>query len=72
MITDQWLARVYAAWSIVGKIGAAGAYVLVIAIGDLDIQFGFVTIGLLYAVILPVLIIVLPKETRERTPLPKT
>lgn len=72
VITDQWLARVYAAWSIVGKIGAAGAYVLVIAIGDLDIQFGFVTIGLLYAVILPVLIIVLPKETRERTPLPKT
>lgn len=63
VVTDQWLARVYAAWSILGKLGAAGAYVLVIALGDLDIQSGLLTIGLLYAVLTPILLALLPRES---------
>lgn len=64
VVVDRWLARVYALWSIVGKLGAAGAYVCVIVIGNVDVQSALLTIGLLYAVIVPVLLLCLPGERR--------
>ncbi|WP_081746472.1 MFS transporter [Arthrobacter sp. H5] len=65
IVADRWLARVYAAWSILGKLGAAVAYILVIALGDLDAQSALLTIGLLYMAIIPVLLIFLPQEPKE-------
>lgn len=62
IVEDGWLARVYAAWSILGKLGAAGGYALVVAIGDVDAQSALLVIGILYAALIPVLLILLPKE----------
>ncbi|WP_026536560.1 MFS transporter [Arthrobacter sp. H14] len=62
IVADRWLARVYAAWSILGKLGAAAGYGLIVVIGDLDAQSALLTIGMLYAALVPVLLLLFPKE----------
>lgn len=63
IVEDGWLARVYAAWSILGKLGAAGGYALVVAIADVDVQSALLAIGILYAALIPVLLLLLPTES---------
>lgn len=66
IVSDGWLARVYALWSIMGKLGAAGGYVLVIAISGLSAQTALQAIGLLYALFIPLVLVSLPREPRSR------
>lgn len=64
IVPAGWLGRVYALWSIMGKFGAAGGYVLVIAISGLAAQSALLAIGLLYALIVPIVLVFLPREPR--------
>ncbi|WP_026534633.1 MFS transporter [Arthrobacter sp. H14] len=65
IVSDGWLARVYALWSIMGKLGAAGGYVLVIAISGLAAQSALQAIGLLYALFIPIVLMCLRREPRN-------
>lgn len=62
IVEARWLARVYAAWSILGKLGAAGGYGLVVALGDVDAQTALLVMGMLYAAVIPLLLMLLPTE----------
>ncbi|WP_417234599.1 MFS transporter [Arthrobacter sp.] len=67
VVPDTWLSRVYSAWSILGKLGAAGGYVLVIAVGGLDTRQTLFIVGIAYAVTVPAALMLLPRETPDET-----
>lgn len=67
VVPDTWLSRVYAAWSILGKLGAAGGYVLVIAVGGLDTRQTLFIVGIIYAVMVPAALMLLPREAPDET-----
>lgn len=67
VVPDAWLSRVYAAWSILGRLGAAGGYVLVIAVGGLGARQTLFILGIIYAVTVPAALMLLPRETPDET-----
>lgn len=56
LIPDAWLARIYALWSIVGKLGAAAAYILVISLSGVSEKNILMVAGVAYAIVMPLLL----------------
>jgi MFS-type transporter involved in bile tolerance (Atg22 family) len=56
LIPDAWLARIYALWSIVGKLGAAVAYILVIFLSGVSEKNILMVAGVAYAIVMPLLL----------------
>lgn len=67
VVPETWLSRVYAAWAILGKFGAAAGYVLVIAAGDLSTRQTLFIVGIAYALVVPLVLMALPRERTQET-----